>query len=132
MYAGIGYELEAMRMLLEVGANPNLRANEGVAGIVNLSSNRDQSGTKGAFVVQAVTLLLDGGADPNARYTDGMTPLMYAALNNNYGLAELLVQRGADLGLKNKDGLTARDIAGGFGHTQVAVLLSKTPGRPYA
>ena len=67
--------------------------------------------------------MLEAGADPDQTYQDGMTPLMYAALNDNPGLVKALLERGAHRALTNKDGLTALDIARGFGHAEVVELL---------
>jgi uncharacterized protein len=55
--------------------------------------------------------LLGAGADLNAadRFRD--TPLMLACAKGYGGLATLLLQRGADPGLKDQEGRTARDRA---------------------
>lgn len=54
-----------------------------------------------------VELLLAKGAAVNVRDNDGYTPLMFCVLKNGRKLAEMLVQKGADVSLKNKESKTA-------------------------
>lgn len=42
---------------------------------------------------------------------DGNTPLMFAAIRGNADVAKILVEKGADKTLKNKNGKTALDLA---------------------
>jgi ankyrin repeat protein len=82
----------------------------------------------------AVTeLLLARGADPNAGGTpDGepvpATPLHGAAMFNRAMLASLLLERGANPGLRNGDGETPLALAEKLGHAETAaVLRDNTP-----
>ncbi|XP_062550828.1 uncharacterized protein LOC134215716 [Armigeres subalbatus] len=54
--------------------------------------------------VGSVQLLLDHGAKVNGTDNDGNTALHYACSNNDWELAEMLVENGADLLIKNNEG----------------------------
>jgi hypothetical protein len=70
-----------------------------------------------AFAPTVVTVaLLDGGADidfvtQSTSSYPGFTPLMYAVLIHNTGVAKLFLKRGAD-GTKRVDQTTRNDLAG--------------------
>ncbi len=55
--------------------------------------------------------LLSHGANVNAVSSEGVTPLMIAAAYDNAPMIGLLLQSGAQPGMKSADGQTARDIA---------------------
>jgi ankyrin repeat protein len=75
--------------------------------------------------IDVVDLLIEAGADPNRQAhitsltqrhnadhpTGGFTALMYAARSGNDALVRRLVQRGANVNLKNGDGASAAMIA---------------------
>ena len=64
-------------------------------------------------------------ADPSlARYTDGHTSALHeAAREGSVAVVQLLLERGADPGLKNGDGRTAAELAAEGGHAEVVELL---------
>ena len=56
--------------------------------------------------------MLENGADVNAVDMFGMTPLMQAATyNSNPKILRTLIENGADVAAKNKEGKTALDYA---------------------
>jgi palmitoyltransferase len=59
-------------------------------------------------------ILLKMGADPNAVGRDGLSTLHWAAFTGNKGCITQLLEAGADIRAKNKDGRTAREIAAEF------------------
>ena len=74
--------------------------------------------------VAAVEEYLAKGADINAQDgVYGVTPLSWAALLGQTQMAELLIQRGANVNSKNRDGATPLHVAAFLGQDEVAKLL---------
>jgi hypothetical protein len=63
----------------------------------------------------SVTVLLDAGANVNAQDVSGRSPIFYAVISRDgkdvEGLIHLLIRRGADLFLRDKEGRTVREFA---------------------
>jgi ankyrin repeat protein len=79
-----------------------------------------------------VQLLLAKGAKVNQVDNFGMTPLLYAA-SIDYGdtaVLQQLIAAGADVSAKNKEGLTALDLARNYHHQRIAELLVKKTTGP--
>jgi ankyrin repeat protein len=76
---------------------------------------------------EAVTLLLDAGADVNAQESwRGQTALMWAAAEGHAPLIDLLVARGANVGVASKGGFTALLFAAREGRiSSVLALLDR-------
>lgn len=66
--------------------------------------------------------LLRLDADINAP-RDNLTPLMKAAARGYTGIVRMLIDAGAKAGVKNKQGLTAAQIAEQSGNADVAQML---------
>src|SRR5438093_10357847 len=75
--------------------------------------------------VDTSRLLTDRGANPNAKSPQDVTPLMMAAAASrpDPAIVRLLMEKGADLGARDKAGRTALDWALLQGKTQVTRLL---------
>ena len=58
-----------------------------------------------------VTLLLENGADPNRLDRLQKSPLHYAARYNNVKISKILIDKGAFYHLRDRDELTAIDVA---------------------
>jgi ankyrin repeat protein len=87
MQAVLYGDLEAVRLLLANGANPNLRNEAGATALMWAVADTEK-----------VRLLLEHGADVNARSDDGRTPLLIAAGQFGSGsIVKLLLDRGASL-----------------------------------
>jgi len=73
-----------------------------------------------------VPLLLSKGADVNHIDKFGMTPLLYAASVGfgDISILEKLIGAGADLSARNKEGLTALDLAKNYNHQAMVTLLT--------
>ncbi|WP_298723679.1 ankyrin repeat domain-containing protein [uncultured Oceanisphaera sp.] len=72
--------------------------------------------------VDTVSQLINAGFDVNQRLgEEEMTPLMAAAANEDVPMIKLLIQSGADIVLKQRNGMTAQDIAKAIG-AQLSVL----------
>ena len=99
-----GGQEDAMRLLLERGADPNVVSTSDIAKVPPLGT--------AAFVrsVPLARLLLDSGANPNGRGEGGFTALHSAAQNEDEELARLLLERGADPSLAADDGRRPADF----------------------
>ncbi|WP_304425533.1 ankyrin repeat domain-containing protein [uncultured Adlercreutzia sp.] len=139
---------EAIKLLLEAGANPNqagksgsplrVAAALGARDLVSLLISHGATiesdfaiGTPLNMAVkqsqeETVSLLLEHGADPNSRSTELLeTPLMVAASLCNENMIRMLLRAGADARAEDRDGDTAIDYFALSGNinTPVAKLL---------
>ena len=91
------------RLLLELGADVNARANNGWTPLHNASTYGNP---------EVVCVLLERGADINARAEDDSTPLHRASCSSNETLevVRLLLENGADAKAKDKDGKIALQV----------------------
>lgn len=70
------------------------------------STNRPSTGD-----AISVDLLLRAGADPRRADNAGLTPLHWAAVKGNSACIKRLIEAGADLSTREKQGKTAKDMA---------------------
>jgi ankyrin repeat protein len=99
-------DLELLRLLLEHGADPNIPTEDGVTPLMVASGIGWVEGVTYEWspqqTLETVELLLDLGADVNAQdVTDGRTALMGAAHKGRSDVVRLLVERGADMSLRD-------------------------------
>jgi ankyrin repeat protein len=86
MYAALYGDAEAVRLLLEAGADPNIRNEAGATALMWAVDDLDKT-----------RLLIRGGAGVNARSDDGRTPLLIAAGRpGSYDVVKLLLDREAN------------------------------------
>jgi len=108
-----------VRLLLERGARVDTPSSNGMKVMPLHSAAASRS-------VPIARLLLDRGAPVNARQGDGehgFTPLMEAAYNGQLEMVDLLVTRGADRSLRDRDGNRAADHARARSHAALAERL---------
>ena len=91
------------QLLLERGANPNIKNNNGFTALILAS--------KWGRVIDTVRVLLKKGADINAITNNGYTALMWASLEGNVDTVKLLLNNGANPNIRNNDGNTAIQVA---------------------
>jgi len=104
------------RLLLEHGADPNLRNKSGSTPLHDAALN----GSK-----EVIESLLAHKAGINAiASADGSTPLQYAASLDRLEAVQTLVEHGADATLKNAKGLTAFQLAGKNGFADISEYLA--------
>jgi ankyrin repeat protein len=109
MRAARSADLVAMRLLMEKGANPNLATKNFTTPLMfaaGLGGGRRSEDD----LVEAASLCLKWGADVNAFNSTGQTAL-HIAVERSDRLVKFLVERGAELDLKDKDGRTPLDVA---------------------
>jgi hypothetical protein len=112
--------LEALRLLLEAGADPSLADGDGITPLMVAAAHGQ---------LEVVRLLLARGAavdavDPG----DGGTAFHLACFNNQPDCVEELARAGCDVGLKDKNGHTGREMAEGEGHAAVVERLRAVVG----
>ena len=109
------------RFLLEAGSDPKARNDEGETPLhwAALSGN-----------VEVGRLLLERGADPNLGDIKGNRPLHAAADSGNIEMVRLLLIRSSDPKAKNREGLSAEDVANERSRPEVAALISKAVPQP--
>ncbi len=95
--------VEIVKILLEHGADLNAKTNKGRTAL-NQASKRGYS--------DVVKVLLDhGSVNLDAVRSNGMTSLMMAAELGDIKTVEMLIAKGANISVKNKEGKTAFDFA---------------------
>jgi hypothetical protein len=93
---------------------------------VNLAANQALSKAVGVGDLKAVDAALKAGADANYVDEHGFTVLRTAA---NMGTVKLLLARGANATLANRDGQTPLALARQYHHPDVVGLLEREAGR---
>ena len=114
-------QVEAVKLLLERGANVNAVDDEGTTPLI-LASYRGHA--------EAAKLLLERGAAVDAqemRYR--LSSLTHAVGRNDAELVKLLLGHGADPMLKAADGRTALDRAEANGAKEIVALLRKAAAK---
>jgi hypothetical protein len=113
-------DVEAMRLLIEAGADPSLH-DEKRAGINPLLAvtmgpelpsliEADRQPTE-EKAIAAIDFLLDHGVDPSIANDLGTTALHMAALRDYPGVIRRMAERGADLNVADREGYTPLDYA---------------------
>ena len=106
---------EAVKKMLEYGADPNMRNNYGAT---PLSWAAEKGHT------EMVKVLLEAGADPNMKNGNGSTPLGWAVYCGHTDSVKVLLEYGADPNIRDATGNTPLVWATHYGRTDsVKVLL---------
>jgi ankyrin repeat protein len=111
-------DAEVARTLFELGTPLEFADGNGITMLGRSALNNE---------VAMAKALIDRGANVNVVDKQGMTPLLWAA-SMDFGdpaMIELLLKSGAKADAKNKDGLTALDLARKYGHAEVIPALAK-------
>jgi len=122
VYAIYHSPLPFIRVLLELGADPNLDANDGFPPLFAALWRSTRPDTN-----QLTRLLLSFGADPNQRGHNDYTVLHVAVLEQKRELVDILLDAGADPRLRTRiDELeTPLELAQREGLTEYADLLRR-------
>jgi ankyrin repeat protein len=131
-------DLEAVRLLIEHGADVNLNDTDNETALMLAVGGGGGffggGGAAGRATPQIVRLLCEQGADvdANALYhhlqrTRGGTALHYAVRSGNGAAIDALVECGADVDIMDPDGLTALDYA--LAHGYIPFLQMRQPPR---
>jgi ankyrin repeat protein len=121
-------DVEMLRILLDAGANPHLvsktNSNALLAatglnrGIGEIIDDEDRA-------LETVRFLLDLGVDPKAVTTYNENALFGPGYRGWNRMLELLIEKGADVNIINKAGVTPYLAASGFGDRLGGVLYNK-------
>ena len=107
--------LRVLRELLDVGVNPDYRANMNMITALMKASNNGHS--------DVVKMLLDVGANPNLTDKNERTVLMYASFKGHVNIVKMLLEAGANPNLTDKNGRTALIMASCKNKALVASIL---------
>jgi ankyrin repeat protein len=99
--------LEIVKILLDAGANPNVRFHTAHLGEMSALSYALLSKNK-----EVVETMIDAGAEVNPRDFEGMPPLLFAIYDSSDPkLVKTLLAKGAQVNFKTRTGMTALMIA---------------------
>ena len=102
MRAAYSADLELVRLLLEYGADPDIRSSDNETPLLAAAGHGwidgYSQGKSFAERLEVIRLLIELGADVNWADDAGITPLMVAANMGDVAIIQYLVDQGADLG----------------------------------
>ena len=109
---------QVVRVLLEWEANPNLTNAAGMTALMIAAHKKS---------VDILTALLQSGADVNQQNSfTGKTALMYAVQTQFTKGVQLLLEKRANVSLRNKNGTNALKIADAQGYTEIVQMLNQS------
>ena len=139
MRAARSGDAAVMRLLLAAGADPKLTTKDGTTALMMAAGvgyrDKNTRGTE-SEALEAVKVGIEAGLDIRQTNTRGETALHGAASRGADTIVQFLLDRGADLNLKTKQGFTPLDVALGKAvvgqlpvpHDSTVALLRKRGG----
>jgi hypothetical protein len=100
-------DVNVVALLLEHGANPNLRCEDGSIALIWATQNGRYDADGGKTAAEKILkMLLENGADPNCKGRNGEVPLLEAISHGHYNMALSLLEHGAAVNPKDAEGMT--------------------------
>ena len=115
--------IEAIRQLLNAGADIEARGNNGFTALMLAA---------GLGRIEAIRQLLNAGADIEARDNNDSTALMLTAGFGQLEAIRVLLNAGADIEARNNGGMTALMFAAAFGQPEAIQVLLKAGADKWA
>ena len=118
--AGKAADVAVVKFLLEKGADPKLTGRGGInplmaaAGVGTKEEDTTGRHKTPAEMIETIKLLVAAGLDINAVENTGRTALHGAALQGFDPVVQFLVEQGANLDIKDRNGRTPLDLAMGL------------------
>jgi TonB family protein len=97
-----------IRMLIAAGANPNQKGKKGATPLFQACKGN----------MEGVIAFVEGGADVNATIDFGLTPLHYAIVYRQLPITQYLLDHGAKVNVKTKEGLPIIAVATSVGNRE--------------
>jgi ankyrin repeat protein len=122
-------DVEMMRILMAAGADPKLKTATNTTAIMaaaGLNHGVGESPVTEQQALEAVHLLLERGVEAGGVTTSNENALFGPAYRGWNTLLELLINKGADVNVVSKAGVTPWLAASGFGDRLGGVLYNKT------
>jgi len=117
-------DVAMVERLLQLGANPNAKDQDGISALVVAMSMGDQTlmpVTGFNPNVEITALLLDHGASPDTLNKNWQTPLMAAACFGDEKLVKLFIDHKANVNIGNKFGMTALMYSRSFAKVKMLI-----------
>jgi len=116
--AALSGDIEVMRILLEAGADPNIKTAQGSTALmaasgINWIPGQTYSHPEADYI-EAVKLCLDHNAEVNAKNSLGLTAMHGAANRGWASIVQILADHGAQLDPKDNEGRTPMVFAQGI------------------
>ena len=119
MIAALNDKLQAVKYLLEQGADPSLQNNKGWSALHSASLDGNP---------EVIELILNHVPNIDSITKEGDTPLLIAARNDKLQAVKYLLQQGADPSLQDHDGWNVLHSASKFGNPEIIeLMLSHVP-----
>ena len=117
--AGRGH-VDVVRLLVDTGVEVECVDGDGKTALCSAS--------RGGRVDVVRALVGEGGADVNKAGRGGWTPLMWASLEGKEDAVRVLLELGADVGVREDEGETALDVARRTGRNGIVAVLEEWDG----
>ena len=118
--------LDIVELLIDNGADVDIKTEYGSTPLhaaLKLGHYAKTKGGQSEFFDIARLLIHYGAGDVNTQDEDGTMPLLLALYSEQFGIAKSLIDLGADVNAKTKNGETPLDYAKNIGHTAMVDLL---------